>query len=147
MIKGFFGKSLFLGITLSFFTINAFSAEYTANPFKTPPSSLQPAMGSNNPLPADMQQALKNQQAGLGGLTNGITNEIKNDAKEELNNVTKALTDREERAQKVLNAVNGKMLKAKNVPVENARYIGIINGKRVYQDNDTREYIKVELDK
>lgn len=144
MIKGFFGRSVLIGVTLSFFTIPTFAAEYTANPFKTPPASQTnvntPAPGG---LPAGFDQALKNQQAGLGG----VVNTLKNDSQDGLNTVMKTLTEKEVRSQKVLDAVNGKMAKAKNVPVENARYIGIINGKRVYQDNDTQEYVKIDLDK
>lgn len=144
MIKGFFGKSVLIGVTLSFFTIHAFAAEYTANPFKTPPSGqvtqTSPAPGG---LPPGYDQALKNQQAGLGG----IVNTLKDDSQDGLNNVMKTLTEKEVRSQKILEAVNGKMAKAKNIPVENARYIGIINGKRVYQDNDTQEYVKIDLDK
>ena len=56
------------------------------------------------------------------------------------------LSERDLRQKKVLEAINKKLTKEKNVPIDNSRYVGIINGKRVYQNNDTLEYVKVEID-
>lgn len=131
-------------ISLSFFSACSMAAEYTPNAFKAPPSTQD-----NSPVPAVYNQLNQNQANGLGGIINGIPAIPQNVNADNsvLNNVTKALTEKEARSEKILGAINKKMEKSKNIPVENTRYIGIINGKRVYQDNTTFEYIKVEIDK
>lgn len=138
MLNGIFQKGLLISVLAIFFANVSMASEYTPNAFKVPPSNGDNAQqirrSMNN---ANLQNQLQAQQ--LNQLTNPVV--------EGLSNVNKALTDKEERTQKILDQVNKKMLKAKNVPVENSRYIGIINGKRVYQDNVTLEYVKVELDK
>lgn len=131
-------------MSLSFFAACSLAAEYTPNAFKAPPSTQ-----NNAPVPAVYNQLNQNQANGLGGLINGvpaIPQNVNTDASV-LNNVTRALTDKEARSEKILGEINKKMEKAKNIPVDNSRYIGIINGKRVYQDKSTFEYIKVEIDK
>lgn len=145
MKKGFSGQRVIMFLSLSFFaTCSVSAAEYTPNAFKAPPSTQ-----SNNPVPAVYNQLNQNQANGLGGLINGmpVPQNIANPVDSVVNNVTRALTDKEARSEKILGEINKKMEKSKNVPVENTRYIGIINGKRVYQDNTTFEYIKVEIDK
>lgn len=144
MKNGFSSQRVILCVSLSFFAACSIAAEYTPNAFKTPPSTQD-----NNPVPAVYNQLNQNQANGLGGIVNGIPSVPQNinGVAPELNNVTKALTEKEARSEKILGAINKKMEKSKNIPVENTRYIGIINGKRVYQDNSTFEYIKVEIDK
>jgi hypothetical protein len=144
MKNGFSSQRVILYVSLSFFAACSIAAEYTPNAFKAPPSSQD-----NSPVPAVYHQLNQNQANGLGGLINGIPSIPQNVNVEAtgLNNVTKALTEKDARSEKILGEINKKMEKSKNIPVENTRYIGIINGKRVYQDNSTFEYIKVEIDK
>lgn len=144
MKKGFSSQRVIMCISLSFFSACSMAAEYTPNAFKAPPSTQD-----NSPVPAVYNQLNQNQANGLGGIINGIPAipQNVNEDNSVLNNVTKALTEKEARSEKILGAINKKMEKSKNIPVENTRYIGIINGKRVYQDNTTFEYIKVEIDK
>lgn len=144
MKKGFSSQRVIMCISLSFFSACSMAAEYTPNAFKAPPSTQD-----NSPVPAVYNQLNQNQANGLGGIINGIPAIPQNVNADNsvLNNVTKALTEKEARSEKILGAINKKMEKSKNIPVENTRYIGIINGKRVYQDNTTFEYIKVEIDK
>lgn len=144
MKKGFSSQRVILCVSLSFFAACSMAAEYTPNAFKAPPSTQD-----NGPVPAVYNQLNQNQANGLGGIVNGIPAipQNVNSDNSVLNNVTKALTEKEARSEKILGAINKKMEKSKNIPVENTRYIGIINGKRVYQDNTTFEYIKVEIDK
>jgi hypothetical protein len=144
MKKGFSSQRVILCVSLSFFAACSIAAEYTPNAFKAPPSSQD-----NSPVPAVYNQLNQNQANGLGGLINGIPAIPQNVNVDTagLNNVTKALTEKEARSEKILGEINKRMEKSKNIPVENTRYIGIINGKRVYQDNSTFEYIKVEIDK
>lgn len=144
MKKGFSSQRVIMCLSLSFFAACSLAAEYTPNAFKAPPSTQ-----NNAPVPAVYNQLNQNQANGLGGIINGIPaipQNVSTDASV-LNNVTKALTEKEARSEKILGEINKKMEKAKNIPVDNTRYIGIINGKRVYQDNTTFEYIKVEIDK
>jgi hypothetical protein len=144
MKKGFSSQRVILCVSLSFFSACLMATEYTPNAFKAPPSNQD-----NSPVPAVYNQLNQNQANGLGGIINGIPaipQNVSTDASV-LNNVTKALTEKEARSEKILGEINKKMEKAKNIPVDNTRYIGIINGKRVYQDNTTFEYIKVEIDK
>ena len=144
MKKGFSSQRVIMCVSLSFFAACSLAAEYTPNAFKAPPSTQ-----NNPPVPAVYNQLNQNQANGLGGIINGIPaipQNVNTDASV-LNNVTKALTEKEARSEKILGEINKKMEKAKNIPVDNTRYIGIINGKRVYQDNTTFEYIKVEIDK
>jgi hypothetical protein len=144
MKNGFSSQRVILCVSLSFFAACSIAAEYTPNAFKAPPSSQD-----NSPIPAVYNQLNQNQANGLGGLINGIPTIPQNVNVDTagLNNVTKALTEKEARSEKILGEINKRMEKSKNIPVENTRYIGIINGKRVYQDNSTFEYIKVEIDK
>lgn len=144
MKNGFSSQRVILCVSLSFFAACSMAAEYTPNAFKAPPSTQD-----NSPVPAVYNQLNQNQANGLGGIINGIPAIPQNVNADNsvLNNVTKALTEKEARSEKILGAINKKMEKSKNIPVENTRYIGIINGKRVYQDNTTFEYIKVEIDK
>jgi hypothetical protein len=145
MRNGFSSQRVILYISLSFFAACSMAAEYTPNAFKAPPSTQD-----NGPVPAVYNQLNQNQANGLSGILNGIPNVPQNVVETPptpLNNVTRALTEREARSEKILGDINKKMQKAKNIPVENSRYIGIINGKRVYQDNTTFEYIKVEIEK
>lgn len=144
MKNGFSSQRVILYVSLSFFAACSIAAEYTPNAFKAPPSTQD-----NGPVPAVYNQLNQNQANGLGGIINGIPAIPQNVNVDNsvLNNVTKALTEKEARSEKILGAINKKMEKSKNIPVENTRYIGIINGKRVYQDNTTFEYIKVEIDK
>lgn len=144
MKNGFSSQRVILCVSLSFFAACSIAAEYTPNAFKAPPSTQD-----NSPVPAVYNQLNQNQANGLGGIINGIPAIPQNVNADNsvLNNVTKALTEKEARSEKILGAINKKMEKSKNIPVENTRYIGIINGKRVYQDNTTFEYIKVEIDK
>lgn len=144
MKNGFSSQRVILYVSLSFFAACSIAAEYTPNAFKAPPSTQE-----NSPVPAVYNQLNQNQANGLGGIINGIPAIPQNINADNsvLNNVTKALTEKEARSEKILGAINKKMEKSKNIPVENTRYIGIINGKRVYQDNTTFEYIKVEIDK
>lgn len=144
MKNGFSSQRVILCISLSFFAACSMAAEYTPNAFKTPPSTQ-----NNTPIPAVYNQLNQNQANGLGGIINGIPGVPQNIDSDSniLNNVTKALTEKEARSEKILGDINRKMERAKNIPVANTRYIGIINGKRVYQDNTTLEYIKVEIDK
>lgn len=144
MKNGFSSQRVILYVSLSFFAACSVAAEYTPNAFKAPPSSQD-----NSPVPAVYNQLNQNQANGLGGIINGIPAipQNVNTDPSVLNNVTKALTEKEARSEKILGEINKKMEKAKNIPVDNTRYIGIINGKRVYQDNTTFEYIKVEIDK
>lgn len=144
MKNGFSSQRVILYVSLSFFAACSIAAEYTPNAFKAPPSTQD-----NGPVPAVYNQLNQNQANGLGGIVNGIPAipQNVNSDNSVLNNVTKALTEKEARSEKILGAINKKMEKSKNIPVENTRYIGIINGKRVYQDNTTFEYIKVEIDK
>lgn len=144
MKNGFSSQRVILYVSLSFFAACSIAAEYTPNAFKAPPSTQD-----NGPVPAVYNQLNQNQANGLGGIINGIPAIPQNVNADNsvLNNVTKALTEKEARSEKILGAINKKMEKSKNIPVENTRYIGIINGKRVYQDNTTFEYIKVEIDK
>lgn len=144
MRNGFSSQRVMMYVSLLIFSACATAAEYTPNAFKAPPSTQ-----GNTPVPAVYNQLNQNQANGLGGLLNGgpIPQNVANDSPSILNNVTKALTEKEARSEKILGEINKKMEKAKNIPVENSRYIGIINGKRVYQDNTTFEYIKVEIDK
>lgn len=144
MKNGFSSQRVILCVSLSFFAACSVAAEYTPNAFKAPPSSQD-----NSPIPAVYNQLNQNQANGLGGIVNGIPGVPQNVGNQTnlLNNVTKALTEKEARSEKILGEINKKMEKAKNIPVDNSRYIGIINGKRVYQDNTTFEYIKVEIDK
>jgi len=144
MKKGFSSQRVIMCLSLSFFAACSLAAEYTPNAFKAPPSTQ-----NNAPVPAVYNQLNQNQANGLGGLINGIPaipQNVNTDSSV-LNNVTRALTDKEARSEKILGEINKKMEKAKNIPVDNSRYIGIINGKRVYQDKSTFEYIKVEIDK
>lgn len=137
MINGLFRNVVLISALILSYSQYSFANEYSPNAFKVPPPSNSEQSklkrGFNNQVPGQPPQRLPNQ------------NEIITSP--DLSNVNKALTEKEERSQKILEEVNKKMAKAKNIPVENARYIGIINGKRVYQDNTTNEYIKVELDK
>lgn len=148
MRNGFSNQRVILYVSLLIFSACSLAAEYTPNAFKTPPSTQ-----NNSPVPAGYNQLNQNQANGLGGLINGIPGVPQNvgDQKDPnsstLNNVTKALTEKEARSERILGDINKKMEKSKNIPVANTRYIGIINGKRVYQDNLTLEYIKVEIDK
>lgn len=144
MKNGFSSQRVILCVSLSFFAACSMAAEYTPNAFKAPPSSQD-----NNQVPAVYNQLNQNQANGLGGIINGIPAIPQNINVDTagLNNVTKALTEKEARSERILGEINKKMEKSKNIPVENTRYIGIINGKRVYQDNTTFEYIKVEIDK
>jgi hypothetical protein len=144
MKNGFSSQRVILYVSLSFFAAYSVAAEYTPNAFKAPPSSQD-----NSPVPAVYNQLNQNQANGLGGIINGIPAIPQNVNVDTtgLNNVTKALTEKEARSEKILGEINKRMEKSKNIPVENTRYIGIINGKRVYQDNATFEYIKVEIDK
>lgn len=144
MKNGFSSQRVILYVSLSFFAACSMAAEYTPNAFKAPPSTQD-----SGPVPAVYNQLNQNQANGLGGIINGIPAIPQNVNADNsvLNNVTKALTEKEARSEKILGAINKKMEKSKNIPVENTRYIGIINGKRVYQDNTTFEYIKVEIDK
>ena len=144
MKKGFSSQRVIMCISLSFFSACSMAAEYTPNAFKAPPSTQD-----NSPVPAVYNQLNQNQANGLGGIINGIPAIPQNVNADNsvLNNVTKASTEKEKKKKKILGAINKKMEKSKNIPVENTRYIGIINGKRVYQDNTTFEYIKVEIDK
>lgn len=145
MKNGFSSQRVIMYISLSFFAACSMAAEYTPNAFKAPPSTQ-----NNSPVPAVYNQLNQNQANGLGGILNGMPNVPQNAVEPipvPLNNVTRALTEREARSEKILGDINKKMQSAKNIPVENSRYIGIINGKRVYQDNTTFEYIKVEIDK
>jgi hypothetical protein len=144
MKNGFSSQRVILCVSLSFFAACSMAAEYTPNAFKAPPSTQD-----NGPVPAVYNQLNQNQANGLGGIINGIPAipQNVNTDNSVLNNVTKALTEKEARSEKILGEINKKMEKSKNIPVENTRYIGIINGKRVYQDNTTFEYIKVEIDK
>lgn len=144
MKNGFSSQRVILYVSLSFFAVFSFAAEYTPNAFKTPPSK------QDSPVPAGYTQLNQNQANGLGGIINGIPTipqNVTTDTPAGLNNVTRALTEKEARSEKILGEINKKMEKSKNIPVDNTRYIGIINGKRVYQDNTTLEYIKVEIDK
>ncbi len=138
MIKGLSSKNLLTMTLALFIATTAFANEYSPNAFKVPPSS-----NINTPS----QQQGFNAGSNRNQLTNVEQNLPQNLPNIELSNVTKALTEKEERSKKILDEVNQKMVNAKNIPVENARYIGIINGKRVYQDNTTLEYVKVDLDK
>lgn len=145
MRNGFSSQRVILYASLLIFSACSLAAEYTPNAFKTPPSTQ-----NNSPVPAVYNQLNQNQANGLNGLVNGIPSIPQNVTTPNstgLNNVTKALTEKEARSEKILGDINKKMEKSKNIPVENTRYIGIINGKRVYQDNATFEYIKVEIDK
>lgn len=148
MKKGFSSQRVIICVSLSFFAACSIAAEYTPNAFKAPPSNQD-----NSPVPAVYNQLNQNQANGLGGLINGLpaipqnVGDPTNPNNSVLNNVTKALTEREARSEKILGEINKKMEKSKNIPVDNTRYIGIINGKRVYQDNTTFEYIKVEIEK
>jgi hypothetical protein len=144
MKKGFSSQRVIMCLSLSFFAACSLASEYTPNAFKAPPSTQ-----NNAPVPAVYNQLNQNQANGLGGIINGIPaipQNVNTDASV-LNNVTKALTEKEARSEKILGDINKKMERAKNIPVDNTRYIGIINGKRVYQDKSTFEYIKVEIDK
>jgi len=145
MKNGFSSQRVMIYVSLLIFSAHSMAAEYTPNAFKAPPSTQ-----SNTPVPAVYNQLNENQANGLGGLINGvpaIPQNVTGESPSILNNVTKALTEKEARSEKILGDINKKMQKSKNIPVENTRYIGIINGKRVYQDNATLEYIKVEIDK
>jgi hypothetical protein len=138
MLNGIFQKGLLISVLAIFFANVSIASEYTPNAFKVPPSNGEAAPQIKRSMnTASLQNQLQAQQL----------NQVNNPTNEGLSNVNKALVDKEERSQKILDQVNKKMLKSKNVPVENSRYIGIINGKRVYQDNVTLEYVKVELDK
>lgn len=139
MIKGLFRNVMLISALVLPYTQYSFADEYSPNAFKMPPDS--------NTEQAKLQRGFNNQTPGQPPQMQGLSNQMINNPTSDLSNVNKTLTEKEERSQKILEEVNKKMAKAKNVPVENARYIGIINGKRVYQDNTTNEYIKVELDK
>lgn len=131
MKKGF-SKKTNLALVLVLLSVFSLSSQAEAfNPFKAKPA---PSTEADKILNPNINQAVVNEQNAINVIKDPV-------------NVIKVLTDKEISQQKLLEAVNKKMGKAKNIPVENSRYIGIINGKRVYQDNDTLEYIKIEMDK
>jgi hypothetical protein len=114
-------------VCLTYITGSAYAENIGGNPFKAP------VVTKTVPNP-DINQGLINQSNFGNGIAQPVAEAV---AK---------LSERDLRQQKVLDAINKKLGKEKNIPVADARYIGIINGKRVYQNNDTLEYVKVEID-
>lgn len=138
MKNGIFKKTTIIMICscLSYASFSAFAENVGSNPFK--PQVVKSPVVENNIAPTNvvgqrMHQALTNEQDFLNGSTQPIVETVVE------------LSEKDLRQKKLLEEINKKMGKAKNIPVENSRYIGIINGKRVYQDNDTLEYVKVEI--
>lgn len=137
MKNGIFKKTTIIIICscLNYASFSAFAQNVGSNPFK--PQVVKSPVVENNIAPTSvvgqrMHQALTNEQNFLN-------------ATQPITEVVVELSERDQRQKKLLEEINKKMGKAKNIPVENSRYIGIINGKRVYQDNDTLEYVKVEI--
>lgn len=138
MKNGIFKKISFLAVC--FLTTFTYAQEnFAPSPFQPAPAAAN-GNSINNP---NMNEALYNERQPI----NAIQNQIRQGANQGLNNVTKALTEKELRTQKILESINGKMANAKNIPIENSRFIGVINGKRVYQNLETNEYVKVEVEK
>jgi len=138
MKNGIFKKISFLAVC--FLTTFTYAQEnFAPSPFQPAPA----AANGNSINNSNMNEALYNERQPI----NAIQNQIRQGANQGLNNVTKALTEKELRTQKILESINGKMANAKNIPIENSRFIGVINGKRVYQNLETNEYVKVEVEK
>ncbi len=140
MKNGIFKKTSFLAIFFLTTLTNA-QEQFAPSPFQPAPSA---ANGNSiDTQGQNLNEALSNERRPLSA----IQNQIRQGTNQGVNNVTKALTEKEIRAQKILESINGKMANAKNIPIENSRFIGVINGKRVYQNLETNEYVKVEVEK
>lgn len=137
MKNGIF-KILYL-IILSISSIATYANEnYTPNPFTPAPQA--GSANINQPIvPNSLNRAAENERNFGANMRNQVNKGV--------NNVTQALTEREVRSQKILEKVNGKIANGRNIPVENSRFIGVLNGKRVYQDLETNEYVKIEIEK
>lgn len=109
---------------------------YNPNPFTPPPAAAKNSLKNNDVpnMPMLNNQRYNRQQ------------NIDQVAPAQINPVTQVLTEKEIRTNKILEAINGKMLNAKNIPIENSRYVGVINGKRIYQNIETNEYVKVDIE-
>ena len=139
MKNGIF-KVLYL-VTLSMTSIIALADEsYTPNPFT--PAQKAESVNKPQPIPNSLNRAAENERNFGSNMRNQVNQGINN-----VNNVTQALTEKEIRSQKILEKLNGKMANANNIPVENSRFIGVLNGKRVYQNLETNEYVKIEIEK
>lgn len=112
---------------------------YNPNPFAPPPS----ATSENRNINLDSMDSRRHNDRidRLDRNNRGNPPEMSRD----LNPVTQALTEKEIRSNKILESINSKMANAKNIPIENSRYVGVINGKRIYQNIDTSEYVKIEM--
>lgn len=139
MKNGIF-KVLYL-VTLSMTSIIAFANEsYTPNPFTPAPKA--ESVNSQQPIPNSLNRAAENERNFGSNIRSQVNQGINN-----VNNVTQALTEKEIRSQKILEKLNGKMANANNIPIENSRFVGVLNGKRVYQNLETNEYVKIEIEK
>lgn len=139
MKNGIF-KVLYL-VTLSMTSVIAFANEsYTPNPFTPAPKA--ESVNNQQPIPNSLNRAAENERNFGSNMRNQVNQGINT-----VNNVTQALTEKEIRSQKILEKVNGKMANANNIPIENSRFIGVLNGKRVYQNLETNEYVKIEIEK
>lgn len=140
MKNGIF-KVLYL-VTLSTTSIMASADEsYTPNPFSPAPKA-ESVNSQQQPIPNSLNRAAENERNFGPNIRNQVNQGINN-----VNNVTKALTEKEIRSQKILEKLNGKMANANNIPIENSRFVGVLNGKRVYQNLETNEYVKIEIEK
>lgn len=106
---------------------------YNPNPFTPPPATKNVNNIQNVQNMPMLNNQRPNRQPNIGQVT-------------PVNPVTQALTEKEIRTNKILEAINGKMLNAKNIPIENSRYVGVINGKRIYQNIETNEYVKIDIE-
>lgn len=139
MKNGIF-KVLYL-VALSTTSITAFAVEsYTPNPFTPAPKT--ESVNNQQPIPNSLNRAAENERNFGSNIRNQVNQGINN-----VNNVTQALTEKEIRSQKILEKLNGKMANANNIPIENSRFVGVLNGKRVYQNLETNEYVKIEIEK
>lgn len=122
--------------TLCIVCNSAFSAEvYNPNPFTPPP------VAANNVVNKNINNVQSNNERQVRRLDN------KNIVNKQTSTVTELLlTEKEIRSNKILETINSKMANAKNIPIENSRYVGVINGKRIYQHIETNEYVKVDIE-
>jgi hypothetical protein len=140
MNNGMFKFLCLLTLSMTSIIVSA-DENYTPNPFTPAPK----AESVQNVVPDSLNRAAENEANFGTNVRNRIGQGVGNVGN--ISNVTQALTEREVRSQKILEKVNGKMAVANNIPVENSRFVGVLNGKRVYQNLETNEYVKIEIEK
>lgn len=136
MKNGIF-KVLSIIILSSTSIITIASDAYTPNPFTPAPKEV---VINNQNTPARMASVERERRTNTINNLNGQINQA-------VTTVTQVLTEREIRSKKILEQVNGKIANGKNIPIENSRFVGVLNGKRVYQNLETNEYIKITIEK